>query len=71
MITGENINNGFSKREKEILKYLINGKTSRQIAETLFISKYTVDKHQGNMLRKTEAKNTAEMIVKVMNNDII
>ncbi len=66
MEKGDTKNNGFTKRENEILDLLINGKTSQQIAEAMFISKYTVDKHRGNMLRKTGAKNTAEMIIKVI-----
>ncbi len=71
MFKENNKNNGFSNREKEILELLITGQTSQQIAEALFISKYTVDKHRGNMLRKTGAKNTAEMIMKVMRGSIL
>ncbi len=58
--------NNFSQREKEILELLIKGNTSEKIARTLFISKHTVDKHRSNMLQKTGAKNTAELIVKSM-----
>lgn len=51
-----------TKREKEILKHLYLGKSSKQISEELFISKHTVDKHRGNMLTKVGASNTQELI---------
>jgi hypothetical protein len=42
-----------TKREKEILNLLIEGKLSKEISDILNISKETVDKHRKNMLRKT------------------
>lgn len=41
-----------SKREKQILQLIIDGKTSVKISEVLFIAKTTVDKHRVNMMRK-------------------
>ena len=41
-----------SNREKEILSLIANGKTSKEISETLFIAKTTVDTHRKNMIRK-------------------
>ena len=41
-----------SNREKEILQLIALGKTSKQIAEDLFIAKTTVDTHRKNMIRK-------------------
>lgn len=41
-----------SKREKEILPLIANGKTSKEISELLFIAKSTVDTHRKNMIRK-------------------
>ena len=52
----------FTKRESEILEYLALGWTSNRIAETLNISKHTVDKHRRNMLKKAKAGNTVEML---------
>jgi DNA-binding CsgD family transcriptional regulator len=56
------LNNILSKREKEILYYLAKGYSSKKIAESLSISKLTVDKHRINMLRKTGVQNTSELI---------
>jgi len=51
-----------SDREKEVIKLIMQGKTSKQIAEELFISKTTVDSHRGNILEKTGARNSSELI---------
>lgn len=53
-----------SKREKQILQYLLLGETSSQIACSLNISKATVDRHRKNMLKKTNSKSTAELSVR-------
>jgi DNA-binding CsgD family transcriptional regulator len=51
-----------SKRELEILQQLAEGKSSELIGRQLFISKKTVDTHRKNLLRKTGAANTVELI---------
>ncbi len=51
-----------SNREKEILNLIANGNTSKQIAETLFIAKTTVDTHRKNMIRKLDLKNGNELV---------
>lgn len=49
-------------REKEILKLLAKGFTSQEIAESLFISYFTVGQHRKNILEKLGLKNTAELV---------
>ncbi|WP_299837168.1 response regulator transcription factor [uncultured Tenacibaculum sp.] len=51
-----------SNREKEILQLIANGKTSKQIAEDLFIAKTTVDTHRKNMIRKLSLQNGNELV---------
>lgn len=51
-----------TKREKEILKLLTEGKTSQVIADELFLSPLTVDTHRKNILHKFQVKNVAELI---------
>lgn len=51
-----------SIREREVLNLLINGLSSQEIANKLFISKQTVDSHRKNLLRKLKADNTAELV---------
>jgi len=52
----------FSQREREVLELLSNGKSSREIAEKLFITERTVESHRKNMITKGKVKNTVELI---------
>jgi len=60
-----------SKREKEILVKICEGLSNQQIADALFISKRTVDKHRANLLGKTNSKNTASLILYAIRNRLI
>ncbi|MDQ1090000.1 DNA-binding CsgD family transcriptional regulator [Siphonobacter sp. SORGH_AS 1065] len=53
-------------REKEILKALIDGYPSKQIAGLFNITKETVDRHRKNMLAKTGVKSSAELVGKAI-----
>ncbi len=53
-----------TKREYQILYLLLNGSSSSEIADHLFISKLTVDTHRKNLLFKMEVNNTAELVSK-------
>ena len=55
-----------SKREKQVLTLLIEGKVSKEIGEALNISKQTVDTHRKNMLRKNNLTNTGELVGKAV-----
>lgn len=60
-----------SRREKEILLKICEGLSNQEIADTLFISKRTVDKHRANLLGKTNSKNTASLILFAIRNKLI
>lgn len=51
-----------TRREKEILKLVVDELTTEQIAEKLFISSTTVISHRKSLLRKLNAKNTAGIV---------
>lgn len=59
--TNHPVFNCLSEREKDVLKLLLLGLTSKKIAEKLFISKTTVDTHRRNILEKTGMKSTIEL----------
>lgn len=51
-----------SKREKEIVKLIGEGKTSQEIADSLFIEKSTVDTHRKNILKKLSLQGKSELL---------
>jgi DNA-binding NarL/FixJ family response regulator len=54
--------NTLSKQEKVILNYIVEGLNSQEISEKLKLSVRTVSNHRANILRKTQVKNTAELV---------
>jgi len=51
----------FSSRELEVAKLLVKGFTSVDIGKILTISPNTVKNHRQNLMKKTKAKNSAEL----------
>lgn len=51
-----------SQREKEILVLIAQGKSSKEIAEILFLAKTTIDTHRKNMIRKLELSSGNELL---------
>ena len=49
-------------REFEILRFITEELTNREIAERLSISQRTVDSHRRNLLLKLNVKNTAGLV---------
>lgn len=51
-----------SKQEKEIIRLIVEGKSSSEIADILFISKTTVATHRRNIHKKLEITNSGSLI---------
>ena len=51
-----------SDRESEVLKNVLEGKSSSEIADLLFISINTVNTHRRNILKKTGARSIIDLI---------
>jgi DNA-binding NarL/FixJ family response regulator len=49
-------------REREIVKLIAEGKSSKEIGELLFISSRTVQHHRANIMRKLNLKKTADLV---------
>jgi DNA-binding CsgD family transcriptional regulator len=58
-------------REKEILRLLIGGYSMQKVADTLFVSYTTVNSHLKNLHRKLAVSNRAELVSKVIKEDLI
>ena len=52
----------FSVREFEIIKLIESGLSTKQIADKLFLSVYTVSTHRSNILEKSGKPNISDLI---------
>lgn len=55
-----------SPAEKRVLALMSDGKTSKQIADELFLSEHTVKTHRKNMLEKFGCENSIQLIKKAI-----
>ena len=62
---------GLSSREIEIMVGVCRGLSNQEIADELFISKRTVDKHRANIMEKTGCRNTASLVVYAISHRLI
>lgn len=53
-------------REKEVFELLITNKTTKEIAEELFISEKTVRNHISNVMQKLQVKGRAHAVVELI-----
>lgn len=53
-------------REKDILSLILKGKTTKDIAQALFISEKTVENHRTNLFIKFDVKNVASLVKKAI-----
>jgi DNA-binding NarL/FixJ family response regulator len=60
-----------TRREKDVLRLIVEEFTNYEIAEKLFISVRTVDAHRRNLLEKTGARNTAGLVKFAIDNNIV
>jgi DNA-binding NarL/FixJ family response regulator len=59
---------GLTKREKEVLDFLVSGKTYKQIADEMIVSPFTIRSHMENLYRKLDVHNKAEAVALAMRN---
>jgi len=57
-------------REREVLKFISEGKSNSEVAEVLRISIRTVETHRANIMNKLDLKNTAELVRYAMQNGL-
>jgi DNA-binding NarL/FixJ family response regulator len=58
-------------REREVVNYLVNGLSTKEIASKLDVSPRTIDAHRYNILAKFNLQNTTELIRRVTEQKII
>lgn len=55
-----------TRREEDVLRLILDEKTTKEIAEELFISEKTVENHRANLMLKLDAKNLAGLVKKAI-----
>lgn len=60
-----------TKREVEIIKFYSEGKNTLQIAESLFVSEFTINTHRRNIYKKLNLKNFVSLLNFAKNNLIV
>jgi DNA-binding CsgD family transcriptional regulator len=69
--TGNSHSSSLSPRELDVARLLVDGKTDREIAETLFISPRTTSKHVGAILAKLAVTSRGEAAVFAVRHGLI
>ena len=59
-------NSILTKREKEVFSLLVNNKTTKEIADILYISEKTVRNHISNAMQKLGVKGRAAAVVELL-----
>ena len=54
-----------TERERAIARLIAEGASNPEIAQQLFMSRKTVERHVSNMLKKTGVRNRAELAARV------
>jgi DNA-binding NarL/FixJ family response regulator len=59
-----------TNREKQVIQYVVEGHSSKEIAGMLDVSTRTIETHRANVLNKFGLKNTTELIKKIVEQKI-
>lgn len=60
-----------TSREREVIQLVAEGKTTKQIAESLGLSAKTADKHRANLMRKLKVHSVSELVLYAIRNNIV
>lgn len=60
-----------SDRELQVLSLISEGMTNKEIGEKIFISEHTVASHRKNLMRKFDAGNNVDLVIKAIKERII
>lgn len=60
-----------TSREREVLQMIAEGKTNKEIANTLNLSVYTVEAHRGRIMEKLNLHSTGELVRFALRNGLI
>ena len=62
---------GLTERELDVLNYLMQGLTNREIADKITVTHHTVKAHVASIIRKLDAKNRLDVAMIARSHSII
>ncbi|MCE3021908.1 response regulator [Staphylococcus pasteuri] len=71
MSTKPHFTNKLSKRETEVLKEMVKGKTNKEIANTLIVSEKTIKTHVSHIFSKLQVSDRTQAAIYAMENKLI
>ncbi len=60
-----------SEREIEVLNLICNGLSNNEISDRLFLSPRTIESHKARIMKKTQTKNTAGLIIYAIKHELV
>ncbi|NBG66735.1 response regulator [Acidiluteibacter ferrifornacis] len=69
--TNSGVDAVFTKRELQIMGFIVKGMTSQDISRELDISKRTVETHRRNLFQKARVKNSISLVKFAMDNKLV
>ena len=60
-----------TSREREVLQWIAEGKTNKEIAVALKLSVYTIEAHRGKIMEKLNLHSTGELVRFAVRNGLI
>ncbi len=70
-LDGIRIKKNLTERELEVLQYVAEGKTNKEIAQILMITHHTVKAHVASIIRKIGVKNRLDAALIAVTNGIV
>jgi DNA-binding NarL/FixJ family response regulator len=67
----ENLKDRITSREREIVRLISEGNSSKEVASTLGISVKTADTHRANIMRKLQVHTVSDLVRYALRNQII
>lgn len=61
----------FTSREQQILDFVCKGFNNDQIAESIFLSPKTIEKHKSSLFQKTGTFNTVNLVIYAFKNQLV
>ncbi|CAA9570247.1 MAG: hypothetical protein AVDCRST_MAG59-3441 [uncultured Thermomicrobiales bacterium] len=62
---------GLTPREEEVVRLVVGGLSTKQIAERLFIADYTVQRHLSNVFDKVGVRSRRDLVKQVFTEQVV